>query len=127
MYAQGNYFQISALKCKAKEYFKESFMTEYVQDPFMSAVIEVYSSTTENDSGLRDLVLQLTTAHLPLLRGAADSILDGYLLDRVPGFMCDICLSLVERCAQLQRDSGDWGFTMQLHFENSDVLVGESA
>ncbi|RHZ62446.1 putative plasma membrane protein Pth11-like [Aspergillus thermomutatus] len=56
MYAQGDYFQISALKCKAKQYFEESFMTYPDRDSFTSAVIEVYISTAENDRGLRDIL-----------------------------------------------------------------------
>jgi hypothetical protein len=58
---------------------------------------------------LRDLVVQLTTSNLALLRRAEDPILDSNLLDCVPNFMRDICLSAVERCAQLQRDYRDWG------------------
>jgi uncharacterized protein YllA (UPF0747 family) len=110
MYAQGDYFQIDALKRKAKEHFKESFMRNTDRDSFTSAVSEVYSSTAENDRGLRDLVLQLTTDNLPLLSREVNPILDGELLDRVPSFMRDICLSAVERCAQLQRNHGGWGY-----------------
>ncbi|GFF40887.1 hypothetical protein IFM46972_06363, partial [Aspergillus udagawae] len=108
MYAQGDYFQIDALKCKAKDYFKESFVRYPTRESFTSAVIEVYSSTAENDRGLRDLVVQLTTSNLECLRRAEDPTLDSKLLDLVPSFMRDICLSAVERCAQLQRDYGDW-------------------
>ncbi|GIK03872.1 hypothetical protein Aspvir_007947 [Aspergillus viridinutans] len=110
MYAQGDYFQINALKWKAKEYFKEHFMESLrflPRDSYTAAVIEVYSSTAENDRGLRDLVVQLTTNNLPLLR-EVDPILDSNLLEGVPSFMRDICLSAVERCVQLQRDHGDW-------------------
>ncbi|PKX90606.1 BTB/POZ domain-containing protein [Aspergillus novofumigatus IBT 16806] len=109
MYAQGDYFQIYALKCKAKQCFRESFMANPDRDSFTSAVVEVYSSTAESDRVPRDLVVQLTTDNLPLLRRGVNPILDGDLLDRVPSFMRDICLSAVERCAQLQRDSGEWG------------------
>ncbi|GIJ91266.1 hypothetical protein Asppvi_010231 [Aspergillus pseudoviridinutans] len=101
MYAQGDYFQIDTLKCKAKKYFKESFLRYTTRDSYTSAVIEVYSSTAENDRGLRDLVVQLTTNNLPLLRRAADPILHDNLLECIPSFMRDICLSAVERCAQL--------------------------
>jgi hypothetical protein len=107
MYAQGDYFQIDALKCKAKECFKESFMKHPNRDSFKSAVVEVYSSTAENDRGLRGLVVQLSTNNMPLLRKAADPLLGGGdLLKHVPSFMRDICLSAVERCAQLQSRPG---------------------
>ncbi|RLL97477.1 hypothetical protein CFD26_106509 [Aspergillus turcosus] len=105
MYARGVYFQIDALKSKAKQCFKESFMTDPDRDSFRSAVLEVYDSTVESDRGLRDLVVQLTTDNLSLLRAKVNPVLDDNLLEDVPSFMRDICLSAVERCAEFQRDS----------------------
>lgn len=68
MYAQGAYFQIEGLKMKAKEYFRESFMRFTDRESYTSAVLEVYGSTEDHDRGLRDLVVQMTTDNLLLLR-----------------------------------------------------------
>lgn len=122
MYAQGAYFQIDALKSKAKQRFEESFMIDpFDRDGFTSAVIEVYSSTEENDRGLRDLLVRLTTYKLytlrdrrPVLRGnPLRPILDENLLERIPSFMRDMCISAINMCEELQleeRMRGGWDY-----------------
>ncbi|KAF4231148.1 hypothetical protein CNMCM8980_005372 [Aspergillus fumigatiaffinis] len=110
MYAQGAYFQIEGLKIRAKEYFQESFMKFPDRESFTSAVFEVYDSTEGHDRGLRDLVVQMTTDNLLLLRANDNPILDGTFLEVVPNFMLEICVSAVDRCAKHQREYGGWGY-----------------
>ncbi|KAF7114985.1 hypothetical protein CNMCM5793_000755 [Aspergillus hiratsukae] len=86
MYAQGDYFQIDALKSKAKQRFEDSFMMDpFDGDSFTSAVIEVYTSTAENDRGLRDPLVQLTINKLYVLRASRNLILDDNLVEREMG------------------------------------------
>ncbi|KAF7169365.1 hypothetical protein CNMCM5623_002128 [Aspergillus felis] len=96
MYAQGAYFQIDGLKTRAKEYFEKSFMKFPDRESFTSAVLEVYDSTGGDDRELRDLVIQMTTDNLLLLRAGENPILDRTLLEMVPNFMLDICLSALD-------------------------------
>ncbi|PYH50899.1 BTB/POZ domain-containing protein [Aspergillus niger CBS 101883] len=103
MYAQGDYFQINELKKKAKDYFMKSFLEHPDQDSFSSSVVEVYSSTGEHDRGLRDLVVQLTTDNLKILRNGDNPILCDGLLESVPKFMLEVCLSTLDKCAEYQR------------------------
>ncbi|GLA10276.1 hypothetical protein AnigIFM60653_002371, partial [Aspergillus niger] len=103
MYAQGDYFQIKQLKKKAKDYFTKSFLEHPNQDSFSSSVVEVYSSTGEHDRGLRDLVVQLTTDNLKILRNGDNPILCDGLLESVPKFMLEVCLSTLDKCAEYQR------------------------
>jgi hypothetical protein len=109
MYAQGAYFQIEGLKARAKEYFQESFMKFPDRESFTSAVLEVYDSIEGHDRGLRDLVVQMTTNNLLLLRANDNPILDGTFLEEVPNFMLEICLSALDRCAKHQREYRGWG------------------
>ncbi|KAE8392509.1 hypothetical protein BDV23DRAFT_170833 [Aspergillus alliaceus] len=110
MYAQGAYFQIKGLKIRAKEYFQESFMEFPDRESFTSAVLEVYGSTEGHDRGLRDLVVQMTTDNLMLLRANGNPILDGTFLEVVPNFMLEICLSALDRCAKHQKEYRKWGY-----------------
>ncbi|GIK02037.1 hypothetical protein Aspvir_006080 [Aspergillus viridinutans] len=110
MYAQGAYFQINGLKIRAKEYFEKSFKEFPDRESFTSAVLEVYGSTGGYDRGLRDLVVQMATDNLVLLRASENPILDGVLLEAVPNFMLDICLSALDRCAKYQREYKRWGY-----------------
>ncbi|KAH1393365.1 hypothetical protein V6000_004593 [Aspergillus fumigatus] len=110
MYAQGAYFQIEGLKMKAKEYFRESFMRFTDRESYTSAVLEVYGSTEDHDRGLRDLVVQMTTDNLLLLRANNNPILDGTFLEAVPNFMLEICLSALDRCAKHQREYRGWSY-----------------
>ncbi|RDH26340.1 BTB/POZ domain protein [Aspergillus welwitschiae] len=103
MYTQGDYFQINELKKKAKDYFMKSFLEHPDQDSFSSSIIEVYSSTGEHDRGLRDLVVQLTTDNLKILRDGDNPILCDRLLESVPKFMLEVWLSTLDKCAQYQR------------------------
>ncbi|KAF4772544.1 hypothetical protein HAV15_012138 [Penicillium sp. str.  len=110
MYAQGDYFQINSLKTKAKQNFEESLMNSPSRESFASAVIEVYNSTGENDRGLRDFVVRLTTDNLTLLRTMENPILDSTLLEIPPAFMLEICLSVLEKCAEYQRLNERWDY-----------------
>ncbi|KAB8211824.1 hypothetical protein BDV34DRAFT_61776 [Aspergillus parasiticus] len=103
MYAQGDYFQINELKKKAKDYFEKSFLEHPDPDSFSSSVIEVYSSPGEHDRGLRDLVVQLTTGNLNILRSGENPIFCDGLLESVPKFMLEVCLSTLDKCANYQR------------------------
>jgi hypothetical protein len=107
MYAQGGYFQIDALQSKAMERFEESFkmLDTFDRDGFTSAVIEVYSSTEENDRGLRRLLVRLTTDNLHRFRGAWSAILDDDFLESIPSFFRDMCFSAVDMCDELQREA----------------------
>lgn len=108
MYAQGDYFQIEGLKAKAKERFEKTFLNTLEEATFAATVIEVYTSTAENDRGLRDIVVQLTRHNLPHLRNARNPILTGQLLKLVPQFMLEICISTMEECARYQKHSPAW-------------------
>lgn len=73
------------------------------RESFMSAVIEVYSSTGAHDRGLRDLVIQLTTYSLRLLRDSDSPVFDRTFLELVPDFLLEIGLSATQRCAEYQK------------------------
>lgn len=108
MYAQGDYFQIEGLKAKAKEYFRRTFLKTLEKDSFAATVIAVYTSTAENDRGLRDIVVQLTRHNLPSLRTRQNPILSNKPFKRVPQFMLEICVSAMDECARYQKDSPAW-------------------
>ncbi|RHZ46513.1 BTB/POZ domain-containing protein [Aspergillus thermomutatus] len=108
MYAQGDYFQIEGLKAKAKEYFEKTFLNTLEKDSFAATVIEVYTSTAENDRGLRDIVVGLTRNNLPDLRTRQNPILSAHLLELIPQFMLDICVSTMDECARYQKHSPAW-------------------
>lgn len=62
MYAMGDKYLIPDLKTYARQLFKQAFSTQegvLVRD----TVVEVYSSTPENDRGLRDIVLEALLAN----------------------------------------------------------------
>jgi hypothetical protein len=103
MYAQGGYFQIDALKSKAKERFEESFMMldPWDRDEITSAVIEVYSSTEKNDCGLRRLLVRLITNDLNNL---SDPILEDDFLESIPSFFRDMCFSAIDMCVEWERE-----------------------
>ncbi|GAA93086.1 hypothetical protein AKAW_11198 [Aspergillus luchuensis IFO 4308] len=103
MYAQGDYFQINELKKKAKDYFMKSFLEHPDRDTFSSSIIEVTSSTGEHDRGLRDLVVQLTTDNLKIVRDGDNPILCDGLLESVPKFMLEVWFSTLDKCAKYQR------------------------
>jgi hypothetical protein len=61
MYAMGDKYLIPDLKTYAQRLFKEAFPTQ--EGVLMGdTVVEVYSSTPENDRGLRDIVLETLLA-----------------------------------------------------------------
>ncbi|PYH28311.1 uncharacterized protein BO87DRAFT_285522, partial [Aspergillus neoniger CBS 115656] len=61
------------------------------------------SSTGEHDRGLRDLVVQLTTDDLNILRSGGNPIFCDSLLEPVPKFMLEVRLSTLDKCAEYQR------------------------
>lgn len=108
MYAQGDYFQIQGLKAKAKERFEKTFLNIETKSSFAATVTEVYTSTAENDRGLRDIVVQLTRNSLSQLRSGENPTLSDQLLKLVPQFMFDICVSAMDECARYQKHSPAW-------------------
>ncbi|GFF71496.1 hypothetical protein IFM53868_00577 [Aspergillus udagawae] len=108
MYAEGDYFQIQGLKAKAKERFEKTFLRTLEKDSFVATVGEVYTSTAENDRGLRDIAVQLTRHNLPHLRTGQNPILSAHLLERLPQFMLEICVSTMDECARYQKHSPAW-------------------
>ncbi|KAJ5507118.1 hypothetical protein N7527_009261 [Penicillium freii] len=100
MYGQGDYLQINSLMIKAKQNFEESLMNSPSRESFTSAIIKVYNSTGENDRGLRDLVVRLTTDNLTLSRTMEYPILDSTILEISPVFVLEIYLSVLEKCAE---------------------------
>ena len=62
MYGMGDKYLIPDLKTYARQLFKQAFSTQ--EGVLMGdTVIEVYSSTPENDRGLRDIVLETLLAN----------------------------------------------------------------
>lgn len=61
MYAMGDKYLIPDLKTYAQQLFKEAFSTQEAV-LMRDTVVEVYSSTPENDRGLRDIVLETLLA-----------------------------------------------------------------
>jgi hypothetical protein len=107
MYAQGDYFQIEGLNAKAKDRFEKTFLSisTLEKDSSVATVVEVYTSTAEDDRGLRDIVVQLTTNNLPNLRTRENPILSAHLLQLTPQFMLDSCVSTMDECARYQKQS----------------------
>ncbi|RLL94481.1 hypothetical protein CFD26_103110 [Aspergillus turcosus] len=122
MYAQGDYFQIEGLKAKAKERFEKTFLNSSTKDSFAATVTEVYTSTAEDDRGLRDIVVQLTRNNLPQLRSGQNPILSDQLLKLVPQFMLDICVSAMDECARYQKHSPAWAKQQSRFWESRGQL-----
>ncbi|PYI07400.1 hypothetical protein BO78DRAFT_282698, partial [Aspergillus sclerotiicarbonarius CBS 121057] len=91
MYAQGTYFQVDALKAKAKEHFARAFLEGPVT--IAATVAEVYRSTVASDRGLRDVVIEKIMKFLPLLTAGPVPFIGVHILKQVPEFAVDLCLA----------------------------------
>ncbi|RAL01447.1 BTB/POZ domain-containing protein [Aspergillus ibericus CBS 121593] len=103
MYAQGSYFQVDALKAKAKEHFAKAFLENVDRGVFAAIVEEVYTSTVSSDRGLRDIVVEKIMKFLPLLMVAPSPLVDGFVLGLVPEFAVDLCLASLARNVEMEQ------------------------
>ncbi|RDH26971.1 hypothetical protein BDQ94DRAFT_164045 [Aspergillus welwitschiae] len=106
------FFHAQIAQGESKGLYQKSFLGHPARESFSSSVIGVYSSTGEHDRAIRDLVVQLTTDNLKILRSGKDPIFSDRLLASVPKFMLEICLSTLDKCAGYQRQQQyeRWGY-----------------
>src|SRR5215471_17354572 len=101
MYSLADRLFIRGLKSLAKENFEKELRPRLVSKSFPVAVIEVYSSTPEQDRGLRDLVVKITVDNLTKLRekkGSDHAILQNRLLKQIPEFAYDLSVAMMDKC-----------------------------
>ncbi|OOF92886.1 hypothetical protein ASPCADRAFT_399142 [Aspergillus carbonarius ITEM 5010] len=103
MYAQGTYFQIDALKAKAKEHFARAFLEDPDTWAIAATVDEVYKSTLVSDQGLRDVVTEKIMKFLPLLPVGPKPSVGDYIFKLVPEFTVDLCRASLARNVELEQ------------------------
>ncbi len=82
---------IPTLKDLAKEKFRSAINTSWAMDDFPLTVAEVYSSTPEDDRGLRDLTVKVADTNIKRLL-QNEQFRD--LLRKSPGFAADMVISM---------------------------------
>lgn len=94
VYSLADRYMIPALKHLAKDKFATAIKTGWSMDDFLLAVDVVYSSSPEDDRGLRDLVVGVSGENLEMLLKNT-----GFqnLLGEKPKFAADIIMSGVSR------------------------------
>ena len=98
MYGIADKYGVMTLKSHAKERFLHAMKANWHEKEFSLAVAEVYSTTPENDNGLRVPVTQIACKHIEVLRTKDDFRAAIY---EITDFAADIvfCISLKERPA----------------------------
>ncbi|KAK4032825.1 hypothetical protein C8A01DRAFT_20156, partial [Parachaetomium inaequale] len=91
VYSLSDKYMIPALKDLAKEKFRSAINTGWAMDDFPLTVAEVYSSTPEDDGGLRDLAVKVADTNIKRLL-QNEQFRD--LLKKSPGFAADMVISM---------------------------------
>ncbi|EED11610.1 BTB/POZ domain protein [Talaromyces stipitatus ATCC 10500] len=104
MYAQADYFQIDGLKSRAERYFRGSFLDQPSKDPFEAIITEIYTSIPESDEQIRDAAIELTMDNLETLRNGTEVILLDGFLKRSPAFAADLCIAMLKRRSESQKE-----------------------
>lgn len=71
MYSLADQYQISSLKLLARSKFEKAASEHWDHDEFPVAVRVAYTTTLEEDTGLRKIVIQVFTDHMELLNKPA--------------------------------------------------------
>lgn len=103
MYIQADYFQIDSLKVTAEKKFRASFRDLSNRRSFEATVEEIYCSTPESDSQIRNALVASTMDNLATLRRGTNGILLDELLKRFPDFATDLCITLLNTCSGPQK------------------------
>jgi hypothetical protein len=91
VYALGEKYDIQGLKHLSLEKFKKEAKTHWDSDDFITAIVEVYTSTVDGDRGMRDAVVEAIYQHT--------SVLDKKPMQEVVRRL-DLCFDLMMRFRQ---------------------------
>lgn len=97
MYGEGDYFQITDLKAKAKSHFAKTFMDNPDAESFSKTIEEIYSDRAVYVD-LKVLATQLIVHNLKTLWTGANPVLNRDLMKSVPEFTSDLLPSILDMC-----------------------------